>query len=321
MQKTLIYIAILAVLGFGVWYFLFSDRKVGEAGFTISDTASIGKIFIAPNDNDKTITLERRATGWVVNNEYPVLQSSLKQLLTTIHNQRALYPVPDNQRDGVVRSLIGAGIKVEIYDRDGRKMRSFVVQIPGFEGYLTTRFSADLATWRDRMVFDYQPDEIEEVEVRYPAQPADNFMIVNKDGKLDVRLDPALRPVDGINQRRVNSFLGFFRKMYNENYQSYPGLDTVIAAMPELATVRVKSNTGRETSVRFIYFPIERGHYGSEGAPGESPYDKDRYYAIMNNGRDTATVQIPIFDRLFRRGMEFYTPDQKGRVKIPGMDN
>jgi hypothetical protein len=51
MRKTLVYLAILAVLSFGVYYFLISDHGSAydpkEADFTIKDTASIGKIFIA----------------------------------------------------------------------------------------------------------------------------------------------------------------------------------------------------------------------------------------------------------------------------------
>lgn len=345
MQKTILYIAVLAILGAGVWFFLFSNRKVGEAGFTVSDTAAIGKVFLAPNDNLNTITLERRGVGWFVNGKYAALPSAVNQLLTTIHNQRALYPVPDHQREAVMRSLIGGGIKTEIYDREGRLMRAFfvgnemgrfsgtamlkagaerpyVVQIPGFEGYLTTRYSAELAVWRDKIVFDYLPDEIEEVEVTYPNKPADNFTIVNRDGKLDVRLDPAIRPADKLNERRVASYLTFFRKMYNENYQSFPGLDTQLSVMPEIATVRVKGSGGRETKVRFLYAPVEEGGYGMDtNNPAEGDFDSDRFYAILNDGRDTATVQTPLFERLFRKGPEFYTPDQAGRVRIPGAPN
>lgn len=340
MQKTLLYIAILAILGFGVWYFLINDRRVGEAGFTVIDTGAIGKIFIAPNSSENTVTIERRAEGWIVNNEYPVLQSTLKQLLTTLHNQRALFPVQDNQRDPVVRSLIASGIKVEIYDREGRKMRGFfvgnemgrfsgtamlkegserpyVVQIPGFEGYLTTRYTADIKAWRDRLVFDYAPEEIEEVSVSYPARATDNFTIYNRDGKLDVKLDPAVRPAAPLNDRRVLSYLRFFKRMFNENYHSYRGLDTIVASMPEVATVRVKAIGNRATEVRFMNFPVDARDLEIEN-PSQSAFNTDRYFAIMNGGRDTATVQTQMFEKLFRRGSEFYTPDQRADVKIPG---
>jgi hypothetical protein len=339
MQKTILYLAILAILGFGVWFFLFSERKAGDASFTVIDTASIGKIFLAPNSSTQTITAERKPGGWIVNKEYPVLQSTLNQLLITIHNQRALFPVQDNQRDAVVRSLIASGVKVEIYDLEGRKMRSFfvgneigrfsgtvmleegserpyVVQIPGFEGYLTTRYTANLAIWRDRLVFNYRPEDIAEVEVKFPLKPADNFTISNSGATPNVTLDPAIRPQQPLNQRRVRAYLSFFKMMYNEAYQSYPGLDTLIRDMPEFADVRVKDAAGKENSVRFFYAPVETRN-GTVDVEGRT-YSDERYYAIMNNGKDTATVQIPLFERLFRSGPEFFVADEKSRFNVPG---
>src|SRR5690606_2945170 len=134
--------------------------------------------------------LERREEGWVLNNKYPVLQSTLRQLLRTLYLQRASHPVPDSYRDDVIRSLVGGRIKTELYDREGRKMRTFyvggeisrfagtamlmegserpyVVGIAGFDGYLTTRFSTDIGQWRDRIVFDYEPEQIGQISVRY----------------------------------------------------------------------------------------------------------------------------------------------------------
>ena len=72
MRKTLIYIAILAILGAGIYYMLPGrngtetpfDPK--EAGFTIKDTASIGKVFLAASDGE-SVLVERTDTGWIVN--------------------------------------------------------------------------------------------------------------------------------------------------------------------------------------------------------------------------------------------------------------
>ena len=139
MQKTFLYLGILALLGFGVWFFLFSQKsgnlfRSQNANFGVHDTASIGKIFISANDAQTTITLERRPEGWILNNQYPVLTTTLKQLMNTLYNQKAIYPVPDVNRNDVIRGLIGGGIKTDIYDLEGRKMRTFFVggEVRGF---------------------------------------------------------------------------------------------------------------------------------------------------------------------------------------------
>src|ERR1700761_9670815 len=128
MRKTLLYLIIFLVLAFGVYYFLFSNKGLDfsrdEAGFTITDTASIGKIFLAePGGN--TILLERTDSGWMVNKQYKVLNSTLKTLMVALHSQKALYPVPEAANNQVIKTMSGSAIKTELYDRDGKKIRVF----------------------------------------------------------------------------------------------------------------------------------------------------------------------------------------------------
>lgn len=343
MQKTFLYLGILALLGLGVWYFLFSDKSGSlfgseDANFGIHDTASIGKIFISQNDATNTITLEKKNGEWIVNNQYPVLASTLKQLMNTLYNQKAIYPVPDINRNDVIRGLIGGGIKTEVYDLKGRKLRTFyvggevrgftgtsmlmdgserpyVVQMPGFEGYLTTRYTVDLGMWRDRLVFGIPADQIEKLSVRYPLEPLNSYTIVQKNGKASVILDSSLRFQSAVNERRVTSYLGFFGKVYAEGYATgMLDLDTIVKHMPEKATIEIWGAKGYHKLVRLMYYPIDQRDKRME-APVRSfddHFHSDRYFAILNDGADTATVQIPTFEKLLRRGYEFYTPDVEG---------
>src|ERR1043165_7678456 len=107
MRRTAIYLAILAVLGFGIWYFLFRTENPyssSEAGFTIKDTASIGKLFLAASDGE-SVTIERTDTGWMVNKKYHALRSTLDLLLTTLYQQIPLYPIPKTAYENVVKAL------------------------------------------------------------------------------------------------------------------------------------------------------------------------------------------------------------------------
>ena len=351
MQKTLLYLAILAILGFGVWFFLFSDKSgqmfsSADANFGIRDTGMIGKIFIAANDNPNSITIERKGEGWIVNNTYPVLQSTLKQLLNTIYNQKATYPVPDKQRDGVIRSLLGGAIKTEIYDREGRKMRTFyvggevrgfagtamlmegserpyVVQIPGFDGYLTTRYSTEMGMWRDRIVFAVEPQDIEQISVRYAQEPLNSFTITQQNGKVSVALDTALHNTQPLNEGRVRSYLTFFKKIYCEAYATgMIDLDTIVRQMPEKATIDIRGAGGYHQQARIIYFPIDKRSKNTEKqvTSFDDNFHSDRYFAVINGGKDTATVQTHTFEKVFRRGYEFFMPDdpKQGTPAVPG---
>ncbi len=81
MRKTLLYLVILALLGFAVYYFLIktntdSTFSSSEAGFTIKDTASVGKLYLAASNGDAML-VERTDSGWIVNKQYKALPSTL----------------------------------------------------------------------------------------------------------------------------------------------------------------------------------------------------------------------------------------------------
>ena len=234
MGKTILYLAILLLLGFGIYYFIFSNPgspySGSEAGFTIKDTASIGKIFIAGADGE-SVLLERNDSTWLVNKKYKVLPSTLKMLLTTFTQQGTLYPVTKNAVDNVIKNLSTDGIKVEVYDRAGKKMRVFyvggasvnntgtnmlmdgastpyVVQVPGFVGYITPRYTTRLSDWRDRTIFNIAPEEIKSVSMQYLDLPINSFTITREKDSLIVTADENLmKGLDGQNSRRAKIYM------------------------------------------------------------------------------------------------------------------
>ena len=340
MSKTLLYLAILAILGFGVWFFLFSDKsgqlfRSADSSFTIRDTGAIGKIFLSENGSGKSILLERKENGWVVNKKYPVLESMLRSLMATMREQEALHPAPAEMREGIIRNLAGAGIKVEVYDRSGEKMRIFyvggelhrfagtamlmdgserpyVVNIPGFEGYLTPRFTPELRYWRDRIVFDLTPDQITRVSVRYIQEPLNSFTLTQQGGKVSVTLDSSLSLGKSANEGRAKSYLKFFSKIYAEGFLSdVPDLDSIVHSMPQKAIVDVQGVNGYHQTASLFYYP--RTAHDMAANPHADTYEEqfsgDRYFAIINGGADTLTVPIASFEKILRRGYEFYIPD------------
>src|SRR5579872_3521139 len=119
MRKTIVYFAILVLLGFSIYYFLFRNNNnnpygTSEAGFNIKDTGAIGKLFIATSDGS-SITAVRTDTGWIVNNTYKALPSTLNMVLITLAEQAPLYPVTKNAVDNVIKALSTDGTKVEVY--------------------------------------------------------------------------------------------------------------------------------------------------------------------------------------------------------------
>ncbi len=338
MKQTFLYILILAALGAGVWFIFFRDDSniftSQDAGFTIKDTGAIGRIFIADNSNN-SIKLERTAYGWKLNDQYKALPSSVKTLLFTLSVQAAQRPVPVQAHNDVVRRLANSN-KVEIYDRQGNKMRVFyvgtetpgftgtymvmeggtrpyVVQIPGFEGYLTPRYLPLERYWRDRTVFDIDSKNITKVSMQYPLEPLNSFTITQTGDKPVVTIDPALMEGKTLNEKRAKTYLGFFKNVNSESIASgLSGVHEAISSVPKLCVMEVTGSNGYAQHAEIYYMPKNKRSKNSDVPITDtaSNFDADRLYAVINHQHDTVAIQTGIFNKFFRLGYEFFVADE-----------
>lgn len=354
MKKNIVYIVLLAILGAGVWYFLFSDKNVfgvNEADFTVKDTNAIYRIYLADKMGN-TVTLEKEEQGWILDNKYPVLPSSLNVLMKTMATQEAMYPVPEDMHNSVIKNMAAKAIKVELYNKKGEPMQVFyvggqvgvnagsymlmegaskpyVVQIPGFEGYLSPRYSTKMADWRDRTVFNVSSANIQSVSVSYPFEPLNNFVLNNVGPeKFEVKIDPVLGQPGALNERRALVYSGYFQNINLEGYlNGLPGLNTTIAGTKKRCTVELVSKDGKKQVVDIYWKPLDKRSKNLDVPDPDIPegFDADRFFAVFNNYADTALIQRATFDKLFRRSFEFYMTDQQpapdtlphGTVNIP----
>jgi Domain of unknown function (DUF4340) len=347
MRRTLVYLAILAVLGTGIYYFLIAkhpDEFSGsDSNFSVTDTASVGKFFIA-DPNGKTILVERNDTCWLVNKQYKALPAMVKLILMTFTMQKTLYPVTKAAYNNVIKLLSTDGKKVEVYDRSGKKINSFyvggisasgsgtnmliegsstpyVVQVPGFNGYLSSRYSTDVADWRDRTVFNVPADQIKSVSVAYPDYPLNSFTITNNNNNLTVAGDPSLNKyLSGLNTRRVKVFLNYFTNINSEGYMNgIPAMDSTLRTTKINSIIDLTTTTGRHYHADIYWMPINRRSKNLVMSNPDVPddYDADRLYAIINDSKDTVMIQQFVFKKLFRKAFEFFEKDDSTHQPHP----
>lgn len=342
MRKTLIYIAILAVLGAAIYYMLpgggESPYDPAEAGFTVKDTAAVGKLFLAAPGGDM-VTVERTGNGWVVNKEYKALPSMVNLLLTTLMKQAALYPVPKAAFNNAIEALATHGTKVEVYGRDGKKMKVFyvggisvnnsgtnmmmegakqpyVVQQEGFVGYLTPRYSAKLRDWRDRTVFNVAAEDIKSVSLQYAGKPQQSFTVSRdaSDSPAVAAQPQVMASPDGLNRKRASAYLRFFTNIHCEGYLN--GLsdnDTTIKTAPKHSSIEMTLKSGEVKHVDIYWMALNQRSKNQKlsDIPDDVPeqYDADRMYAVINNYKDTVMIQQMIFHNIFRKAPEFFRKD------------
>jgi hypothetical protein len=339
MRKTFLYLFILALLGFAIWYFLLDNKdnpyNLTEAGFTIKDTGSIGKIFLAANDGE-SILAERTNDGWMVNKQYKALPSTLNMLLTTLAQQYPLYPITKSAYENAVKNLSTDGVKVEVYDRSGKKMTVFyvggasvnnsgtnmlmegartpyVVQVAGFNGYLTPRFTTKMRDWRDRAIFNLPAEEIKSVSIQYADKPVNSFAVSREGAGIKVNVDPSFsKYAQTLNVNRANLYLTHFTKINAEGYlNGVNQMDSIIRNSHKHSTIDIEKIDGQKQHIDVYWIDINKRSKNLSVSNPDVPdeYDADRLVAITNNYKDTILIQQIVFRPIFRKGYEFFQKD------------
>lgn len=339
MQKTLLYFFILLLFGGGVYYFLFYKKEaafpVSEAGFQIKDTASIGTIFLSDPFNDN-ILLNRTDSGWMLNKKYKALATTVNTLLTTLYQQQAVYPTPKAAHNNVIKQMAGYGIKVELYNRQGDKIRvfyvgsevhdmegtsmlmegakqSYVVRLGQYIGLLNSRYSTDIANWRDRTIIAADSNNIQSVSVTYPDAPLNSFTINNNDGKLSMIVDPGIIGTQQMNERRVKTYLGFFSNLVCEGFlNGAPEMAQMLSVVPKRCAIDITTKQGKKEHIDIYWMPMTQRSKNIDTTRNlqvPKGFDIDRYYAVANNFQDTLLIQDYAFNKIFRKAYEFYQPD------------
>ena len=151
------------------------------------------------------------------------------------------------------------------------------------------------------MIFRYDYRDMRSVEVVYPGQPQDGFT-VKYDGKVTSLLHPgSTQPDPALDSLRAFEYLNGFRNIGYEfevvETFSKTIKDSILASQPFIV-VTVTDKTGAKNLVKGYRRPANL----TSDVPEEerAPFDTDRLYAVINNGKDFVLVQYFQFDKVIK---------------------
>jgi hypothetical protein len=325
-KKTLIALLILAAVA-AYFYFNKSRSTIsGElSGFAVKDTASVSRIFISTQENDK-VELERAKNGiWKVNGKYTARKDAIQLLLETFYRIDVMSPVPQTAFETVVKQLASSGTKVEIYldgkkkpekvyyvgqatenhkgtymllEQGGKKStQPFITHVPGFYGYLSTRFFTDEDLWRDREIFAHTSENIKSLKLTYGEEKSESFSM-EKEGSGFKVMDAEGNPISGIDPSLINEYLNRYRSVhyeYIDNKTDSITRDSVLNSTP-IYHFELTDDEGEKITLTAFRKPLAQETY--DQATGELlTHNLDRCVALIN-GRNFVAVQYIILDPL-----------------------
>jgi len=334
----LLVVIVLAVMA-GILILSQSDitfkRALSE--FDVKDTASVSRIFLSDKNNNMVTLTRQPLGGWTVNDHYQASKFNVNMLLGTIHDVEVKEPVSRAAHNSVIRELSVNSVKVEIYQQDylidlfhlirlfphekltkvyyvgGATMNNrgsymlmegssvpFVTWIPGFRGFVSPRYSPMINTWRDYSVFKKEIQAIASVQVEIPGKLNESYLVNNeRNVTVSFYTYPEKQPIPEFDTMAVLNFLTGFRNLNFEailNDMDPLRKDSILSSMPS-AIITLTDTAGVSQTIKTY---LKEGTDAPDLNGNPIPYDIDRLYALVNDGRDFVLAQYFTFDRILR---------------------
>ncbi len=345
MKKNILLFISLIALAFAAWFIYQRKNNSTIANqpltdFAITDTAAVSKIIITDLHGDRA-TLQR-ITGqrlWKLNDNYLARADAIDLLLKTFNRIRVRGNVSDKSRDNIMKILVAAGKKVEIYTTGsepakiyyvgnatedhtgtymlleipgvGRSEEPYITHMEGFTGFLSSRFFTSVNEWRYTGIFEYP--QLEFNRVRFVNHYNSNYSFeVNYTGQNNITLNGGYTasnqsftlPIPLFDTLAVKDFLIRFKKAHVESYNTLlrpEAMDSLRSISPAFS-IFVRENAGVEKHIHLYLKRAAKPTTDDDGNP--FPWDRDYFYALTNTD-EFAMAQQYTFASLVQP-LEFY---------------
>jgi hypothetical protein len=293
--------------------------------FAVADTALVDRIFMVDKMN-QSVLLEREGDEWKVNGKYTARKDAIYVLLKTIARLDVKSPVPKSMMNTVISQMAARSVKTEVY-KNGKRVKTFyvggptadhqgtfmmlenssmpfIMHIPGFFGYLTTRFFVEEIMWRDQSVFRCPFKQLREIQVDYPSEPAKSYRIINEGPNQFTVLNGSqqMKMVDTI---KTKEYLGRFAVVnYQTIINNFPEhrADSLDKAKP-FAIIELTDILKRKTKLTLWRMPNHDKVMLYDGTVPE--YNLDAVYGRREGDEVFLTVQFFVLDPLLKEPAYF----------------
>ncbi len=317
MKNNILYLVLFLVLLAVAGWLITENRGSGTLdkdgkeryAFSIKDTADIDKIIIK-DKNPRQVILKRQSNHWTVNSEHRARKDAIRILLETLYRMEMRNFIEERMQETVIKRMTVYGKEVQVF-KNGKLFKTyyvgteaqdematymlikgsdqpFAVHIPGFNGYLSSRFFTEEHLWRSRDVITMNPRNIRSVEMYYPDSADASFKlhVFSPDSLYitNLRSGEVLRNRDKV---KTNLFLNAFKNLKYEGLivpsdPIYGRRDSLLASTP-VFRMELTDVDGKTTSLSGYRIKGNAEMEMLEPDMERRDYDVDRMHGFIND--------------------------------------
>ncbi len=327
-NSTLLLILAVCILGaIAYWVMKTDDSKGGGkamSDFAIENTDEIDKIIITEVNGNKA-ELEKGEEYWILNNKYRARAENIELILKTFKNIAVQSAVSSSAKKNVVTGMAARNKKVEIFqngkllkkyyigsptkdhygtymllEKNGVKSSEpYIMHIPGFNGFLESRFFTNENDWKYTGVFVYDPLDIQKIKVEFKGQPESSYLVTQFDKKVQLNTVDGTSIKDFVKPLVENYILNYEKIYFNRIAElSENKVDSIMSLEPEYR-IEVTVNN-RPTKVDFYLKPSDNPSVDLVTGE-ENIWDENYIYGVMNGKKEVLVFQYFALGNVFSR--------------------
>ena len=321
-NKNILYIIVILFLGTCIYLLSKQDNSITRTDrrdFSIADTSEVIKVTLSSKAPEIAVLNRQNENSWTVNGKYKARKSGIFYLLQTLQRMEIAHPVPLSMRDNVIGNLAVKGIKVEVELKNGKNkifyvggenkeltatfmmlkgaLEPYAIHIPGFKGYLSSRFFTQEYLWRDKTVINYDNRNISSIQMQYynVNQNDESFRIIKTNTGYQLS-DFETKEMIQHNTKALETYIASFRKLYAESFvTSRLNTDSLMKEKP-LFELTVTTIDNQSTSIIVFNKKAEKTIYVNGDITMQDP---DRMFAFVNN-EDWMVIQTNTFKKVMK---------------------
>jgi hypothetical protein len=325
-MKTKLYLGIFGVLML-IAIYTFYDQFIKnnpekEKAFKVENFEKVSQINITDREG-KVIQLTKNENDeWILNNQYKVRQHLFDEMKKALTEMEAVTKVPEIGKKAVITQMVEGAIKVEVFkgkkkdkvifiggpnfrntasnmflEINGKASKNiYEVAIPGFRGYLTSRFIVDETAWRDKEIFAIPANDIKKINVEYFNNAKfENFELLANNNEYTLKTGSGTFQNNQLSSEDIVRYLLHFENQQVMSYvflePSEQQLKDSLMNINKYATLRITNTQNKVIKVDVVDMPLSETsnkQYDENGDPMR--YDIDYKYAVFGDKKEWGVI-------------------------------
>ena len=272
-----------------------SNEKISDKrNFSIEEIENVNYIELK-NKTPKEVKLYKKNGKWELENGFTVNEELIKYLLETLSDMKIKRPLTTKERNNILKRMSTQRTQVKIFsnkkilktiyvggdtqDQLGTYMildnssEPYVLEIPGFKGYLSSRFSCEINDWKEKTIFNYKKDEIEKISVK------------NKDIEKSFEINSS----DSISNIYFSNFENINCEKFLKNNNQFSIQE--ILNREVIFEINIKLKNGNSSNLKAF-----EKKSSEKGRSKNKKFDTERFYALFKN--ELILVQYNQFENI-----------------------